>query len=311
MSSYLSHDMLIRRFRIRGTIRTDTRIHIGSGEEGMVFGDADTFQIKIYKNGISLPYIPGSSLKGIFRSSAEGILKAIKKKVCLLEKDSNCFNIGREVGRLAKSNDKEKIIKKLNEFCFGCKIFGGHGYASHIFFSESYPRDITSVSYDISPGIAINRRDGTTMERALFSFEHINPMSEFSFEVKVINLPNFLFGLIIKIIYLINKGVILIGGKKRAGLGKVTIILDNVIFEQFQTNNSRQEDENQKVILDLATIDRVSQDEITISKLSELGLNDFNIDISLSDLKNKNKEDFSENLIKNLMEVWNQYVTYS
>ncbi len=312
MNSYLSHDTLMRRFKVYGRLRTDDRIHIGTGDYGdMVFEDADSLQIKITKDGLEFPYIPGSSLKGVFRSSVEGILHSVNKNVCLLQRNSKCFNLRKTLGNLSRNHNKAKIIKKLRDLCFACKIFGGHGYASHVFFSESYPLSKDSVSFDISPGIAINRIDGTTMRRALFSFEHINPNSEFSFEIRIKNLPNFLFGILMQVIYLINRGVILIGGKKRAGLGKVFIILDGLTFEQFAINTSAQKNDSHKINLEFERIGEISQKGIKIEKLQEVGVGDVDILIPISELKGKNEEDFSNNLIKYTMEAWKRYATSS
>lgn len=299
--SYLSHDVFLRSVDVSGTIEATSRLHIGTSRDIGIFEEADSLLIRINHNGIDLPYIPGSSLKGIFRSTVEFLLKSIGEKVCKpYDKYSECSEIGKDILNAYKEKDitKTKLINIISRFCFACQIFGGHNYASHVFISDCLPVDTSSVAFDISPGIAINRRDGTTIQGGLFTLEHINPNSRFNFQIRVDNLPNYLLGILFKVIYLINKGIVLIGGKKRAGLGYASIIIDKIIYKIGDKTFS----------LDYDALDNLTISNFKLNQLNEPDTEDYEINISLDKLKDKSKEEFSDIIIKYFMEAWDHFV---
>ncbi|GAH15382.1 unnamed protein product, partial [marine sediment metagenome] len=167
-----------------------------------------------------------------------------------------------------------------------------------IFISDSVPLDISSVAFDISPGISINRRDGTTIQGGLFTLEHINPNSKFNFQLRVNNLPNYLLGILFKVIYLINKGIVLVGGKKRAGLGYISIIIDKIIYKTSDKTS----------LLDYDDLDNLTIKDFKLEQLNESNIKDYEINIPLSDLKEKSREEFSDILIEYFMEAWDKFV---
>ena len=297
--SYLSHDIFLRSVNISGIIKATSRIHIGTSRDIGIFEEADSLLIRINHNGIDLPYIPGSSLKGIFRSTVEFLLDSIGEKVCKpYDKNSKCSNVGKEILNANKERDDKKLIEAIRRLCLACKIFGGHNYASQIFISDSVPLDISSVAFDISPGISINRRDGTTIQGGLFTLEHINPNSKFNFQLRVNNLPNYLLGILFKVIYLINKGIVLVGGKKRAGLGYISIIIDKIIYKT----------SDKTYLLDYDDLDNLTIKDFKLEQLNESNIKDYEINIPLSDLKEKSREEFSDILIEYFMEAWDKFV---
>ncbi|MHA1250703.1 MAG: type III CRISPR-associated RAMP protein Csx7 [Candidatus Helarchaeota archaeon] len=298
--NYLSHDIFLRSLKIKGEIITKSRIHIGSTRDIVAFERADSLLSKIFFQGQDLPYIPGSSLKGIFRTVSENILESIGFNVCELnDRESSCFKTGQDILVYAQAGDNKKILEELNNFCFACKIFGGTNYNSHIIFSDANPLNINSVATGIAPGIAINRMDGTAIQGGLFHYEYILPGSKFSFQIIIKNLPNFLIGLIFKVLHLINKNIVLIGGKKRAGLGEISILINEL---DFISNN---ESENFKINFENFR----NFDFIVIPALNCENINDdLAVKISLTKLKDKGELEFSENIIENFMEVWDNYV---
>ncbi|MEE9378974.1 MAG: CRISPR-associated RAMP protein Csx7 [Candidatus Lokiarchaeia archaeon] len=293
--NYLHHDVFTRTIRISGNIKTISRIHIGSGDVEATFEETDSPLIRVTIDGTNLPYIPGSSLKGVFRSTVEAILKSVNEYACLLKRKGPCFQNAKLILEASKMKKYDAIKKAVENYCFACKIFGGPGYFSNIFISDCIPSSSSTISFDVSPGIAINRRSGTTMPGALFTFEHINPNSLFNFQFQVKNLPNYLIGLIFYVIFLINKGVVLIGGKKRAGLGIIEIIIDSI---EILTSEG-------KKCINLKEINSLNLKEYQIEKITN---NDFDINLDIESLLNKSAEEFSENIINKFRNVWDLYV---
>ena len=91
---------LIKKIRIKATIKAITGLHIGGGSENVEIGGIDTAVIKLGSKG-NQPYIPGSSLKGKMR--------------CLLEQAAGIAEIGgNDQGEAKKINNLFGIIKGNN-----------------------------------------------------------------------------------------------------------------------------------------------------------------------------------------------------
>lgn len=299
--SYLGHDIFLRSLKISGTIEAKSRLHVGAGRDVSSFEESDSPLIRVNFKGFKLPYIPGSSLKGIFRSTVEYLLTSIGEKVCeTYDNRSRCFMAGKQILDENRSHNYNELINAIKNLCGACKIFGGHNYSSHIFISESIPIDTASVGFDISPNIAVNRRDATAIKGGLFTLEHINPNSRFNFQIQINNLPNYLIGLVFKVIYLINNGIVLVGGNKRAGLGHIFITLDKIDFRFVK--------EGKDFSINYNLIDNSTLDNYKCERLEESESLDYDIIIPLSELKGKTKEEFSRIIIKYFMEAWNKYV---
>ena len=299
--SYLGHDIFLRSLKISGLIETKSRLHIGAGRDVSSFEEADSPLIRVNFKGIDIPYIPGSSLKGIFRSTTEHLLSSIGEKVCEpYDNRSNCFMAGKQLLDANRSHNYEKSINAISNLCLACKMFGGHNYSSHIFISESIPINTASVGFDISPNIAINRRDGTAIQGGLFTLEHINPNSRFNFQIQIKNLPNYLVGLIFMVIYLLNSGIVLVGGNRRAGLGKIHITLNKIDFKSIEKESN--------FSIDYDLINSSTIDNFKCERLEESESPDYDIIIPLNELREESREEFSQIIIKYFMEAWNKYV---
>ncbi len=292
--SYLHHNRFKRTIRVIGNLKTIGRVHIGSGDYQTTYEKArrsHSAHIRIGVEGEDVPYIPGSSLKGVFRTVVESILVSVGKYTCLIEKESHCKDIENKIKNANMANNYEEINNLLKQFCFACKIFGGPGYASNIFVSDCLPIP-KSVGYDTSLGIAINRLDGVAARGAIFSYEHINPNSMFDFHFKSTNLPNYLMGLVFYAIFLINKGIVLIGGKNRAGLGNVNIVINSL---EIQTPEERS----------TISYETIEEGE---SKLSALHPGDTEIKLNIENPSNLTLENFSDLLINQFRGAWDWYV---
>ncbi len=199
-------DKLLCRYIIKGKLVNLQQFHIGgAGDGGLKDSLVDNGFIRIYRGEQLIPYIPGSSLKGVFRSFLERIARVRGDKVCdPLDHQTNCQN--------------------SEDICVICAIFGSQQIASHLLISDAYPG-----SYKMSPkpGVAINRVTGAAQRGALYNFETINPLSEFDFEMIIENIN--LKGSSSEAVYIrflldeLIKGNLKIGGKTSAGLGSIQL----------------------------------------------------------------------------------------
>ncbi len=79
---------LISRYLFQGTIQFQSALHIGGG-----MADTPVTDSPVVRTPDGLPYIPGSSLKGVFRSTVEKFVEHIPKlRTCFLSDGKDCFH---------------------------------------------------------------------------------------------------------------------------------------------------------------------------------------------------------------------------
>jgi CRISPR/Cas system CSM-associated protein Csm3 (group 7 of RAMP superfamily) len=152
---------------------------IKSGIEGGA--DPSVPDMQFVRSGGSL-YIPGSSLKGVFRSYAEKIVRTVGAECCNPfdndDKSPTCF-CGKKLGQ----GDGSTIYKKS---CLICRLFGSTSMASRIKFNDAYPADGHNPTTETRTGVAIDRILGS-VAHGPFDFEVV---TQTQFETSV-HLRNF------------------------------------------------------------------------------------------------------------------------
>ncbi|WP_188597064.1 type III CRISPR-associated RAMP protein Csx7 [Thermocladium modestius] len=211
-------DILARRVKIYGKIETLAPLRIGKGREETNPESAATMQI--IRTYDEKPLIPGSSWKGIFRSTGEKIAKENRIFTCTGLTRQTCMDkILSQVQSLMSKNIDEAIKLVWDETCINCKIFGAPSLYSAISIFDSIAEKF-NIGY--RPMIAISRDTGAVTRSALATTEYVEPGSIFPFLLIGNNLPNYAIGYIIKIMRYINDGLVQIGGNKSRGFGFIT-----------------------------------------------------------------------------------------
>lgn len=236
----ISHDTLLRMIAFKGKLVTTSPIHVGAGRAAEP-GAIDLTFIRISHAGVHEPYIPGSSLKGILRSTSEALVNALGMQdkgiwACdPLSRQNNCGALLRRVCEdlLAKGAAKQDVVKQVvNKLCIACQIYGSTIFGSPLSVYDAYPfiNDSGKPTYElgVKAGIAIGRDTGAVARGALYHVEYVTPGSEFNLGATAKNLPNYLVGLIATTITEINAGRTLIGGQKSRGMGQVKMMFSEV-----------------------------------------------------------------------------------
>ena len=219
---WFTHSVIYRTIEVFVKYITKSPLRIGSGKGKSPTSSVDLQVITMNINGIEVPFVPGSSLKGVFRSSSEFIARSYGINACMMgEGCKNNYDLNLQL--FMKNGDFESIINTLSKYCLICKIFGSASYYSHVSFSDAYPKNQVP-GRGVKTGIAIDRRSGAVKMGALYTVEFVLPGSEFEGSIKFYNLPNYAIGLISTVINNINLGVIKIGGFKSKGFGNVEVI---------------------------------------------------------------------------------------
>jgi len=232
---WLSHSVLLRETIFEGYIVNLEPLRIGSGREPPLEAPVDLAVLRVRYNGIDVPYIPGSSLKGVFRSYATLLAKHKGLKVCTGLSKETCGEtkvidgkkLNDYIDELMKRSSEDAIKVFYENSCLMCKIFGSTRYMSKVSFSDAYPIDenkqIIDVRTGVRTGIAIDRRTGAVQAGALYRVEFIEPGARFKFNIRCRNLPNYAIGMLSLILKRMNEGLIKVGGFKSRGFGTVKV----------------------------------------------------------------------------------------
>lgn len=226
---WLSASKLLRDFNIEVTVENLSPLRVGSGREASLGSPVDLAVMRISYGGVMIPYIPGSSIKGVFRSTAISIVRGRGIDVCNGLPRDNCLEKSGEGGislmqiidRTMRSEGSIRAMKIFaDNACLLCKIFGSPHYASKVIFTDAYPTDKgRSPTTGLKTGVAINRRTGAAHPGALFTVEYVEPGAEFRFSILCRNLPNYALGIISTILLMLRDGMVRFGGFKTRGFG--------------------------------------------------------------------------------------------
>ncbi len=227
-------EKLKSRYVINGKVVMDTGLHIGSGEDSF---ETDALVIK---DAYGKPYIPGSSFKGILRSTVERIVPNLDGfRTCALIKGANCATVNE-----AKKNQFKARLKgdeegdPLDLICDTCKLFGSTVVASKIKVPDLYVSEPYIGVFEKRDGVGIDRDTETAAEGAKFDYEVIPSQTGFAFEMIGENLDErdkFLlaFGL-----REMQSGMVSLGGNKSRGLGAFRLVIEEVTHLDFVNKKS-------------------------------------------------------------------------
>ncbi|BBG23167.1 hypothetical protein IC006_0451 [Sulfuracidifex tepidarius] len=215
-------DVLVREAVISGEVVNETPLRIGVGRDNLdLLSTANQALLRVRMGEDRVPVIPGSSWKGVFRSTGERLMRGRGVSVCTgLTKQTCVDKIEDELESLLKRGNYDDAVRLVWEgTCINCKVFGAPHVRASVSFFDSYPKTPTSYEIGTRPMIAINRETGSVSERALVTMDYVEPGSVFTFRINMMNPTNYVIGYIISIIREIDQGLTQVGGNKSRGFG--------------------------------------------------------------------------------------------
>lgn len=208
--------------------------------------------VRCTHNGNKTVYLPGSSIKGVFRSRYEQIAQALKENsVCNIfanatDSSSDKKSFSGRINKLEENNGKldgsgrysescsgrikilEKSKGKLDgsgryrKSCLACKLFGNLSLGSRITFTDAYPSKDTELVLGLRHGIGIDRITGAVKGTALYDIE-VMESGSFDFEIRLQNFELYQLYLILWIIQDIDEGKVTIGMGGSRGNGHLRL----------------------------------------------------------------------------------------
>lgn len=218
------------RWIITAILQTKTAISIGSRISLLPSGS----DLPVIKTPEGIPFIPGSSLKGIIRSYVERLVRTMdelkityngeklwacdpvdKEKCCIRAKEKE------ELWEKSKGDDKRFTTLIWQNSCTVCRLFGSQWLASRVFVKDAFLTNQENLLRltEVRDGVAIDRDLGTAKHRMKYDFETVPKGAEFGLNIIFENAEEWEVGLLILALEMINRGELPIGGKSTRGLG--------------------------------------------------------------------------------------------
>lgn len=209
-------------------IKPDGPVLIKSGIETV--SGPDMAFVRVWRNGQEEIYLPGSSLKGVFRSHAERIARTLNQAAACnpfakVEEDASfcglIFDRRKKISTLPDPEDKADLANQTayRESCPICKLFGSTWYAGRLATSDAYAEGPVPRPQQ-RDGVGIDRFTGGAAHGVKFDMEVVN---EGTF-VTTLHLRNFelwQLALVGFVLADLHDGLVRIGAAKSRGLGRV------------------------------------------------------------------------------------------
>ena len=206
-----------------GKLKLKSAMHIGGGEINLRGTDSP---IVLTPDG--KPFIPGSSFKGVFRSTVEKLVGVIPNQTtCFLSDEGNCptadqekFNERRRDGNWSEAELADTLDQEL---CHTCKLFGSPFSASKVYFNDLYVEEWAETT-QVRHGVAIDRDSERARDQLLYDYEVVSVGSTFEMEITLENPSDTDLGLVCVGLNEFVSGIGGIGGMRSRGLGNCQII---------------------------------------------------------------------------------------
>jgi CRISPR-associated RAMP protein (TIGR02581 family) len=185
-------------------------------------------------------FIPGSSLKGVFRSHIEKVVGSLKPHVACYPFEGNSEakpadreqrqrdfrdSCGGMFTQYAKRSDEHRTyLENITDrvyaaSCPVCRLFGSTGFIGRIAIGDAY-----LVSKEIKEqrdGVGIDRLTGGSSHGAIFELEVVSTGVEFETDIHLRNFEIWQLGMLFVVLQDLEDELIHIGSGRSRGLGKV------------------------------------------------------------------------------------------
>lgn len=222
---------LVNEARLSLTITTTGPVLVRSGHATL--SGPDMTPVLTYRDGDWQVYLPGSSLKGVFRSHLEKIGRTLNQNNAICnpfhkhpKSDAFCGS------RLQRRKDSGKTIDSQTAYRFSCpicRLFGSTEFIGRISINDAYLVDFNGRNpVEIRQGVGIDRLTGGSFGGALFDLEVISSGVSFQTEIYLRNFEIWQLGMLLLLAQDMQDGLIRIGSGRSRGLGSVKGATDAV-----------------------------------------------------------------------------------
>ncbi|MCS7015039.1 MAG: CRISPR-associated RAMP protein Csx7 [Gemmatales bacterium] len=222
------------RYFVTGALRARTALSIGSRASLMPTGS----DLPVIKTPEGVPFIPGSSLKGVLRAFTERLVRTLEQlgkringqvvSACdPLDEDQRCVTPKIKEQISEKAADERTFTEKLWEkSCTVCRLYGSQWLASRVSFQDAVLRNAESLVRltEVRDGVGIDRDLGTARTGIKFDFETVPAGAEFDLNLVLENVDDWEVGLVLVALEALGNGHLALGGKTTRGLGWMELV---------------------------------------------------------------------------------------
>jgi CRISPR-associated RAMP protein (TIGR02581 family) len=203
-------------------------------------------------DGRETVFLPGSSIKGVVRSSAERILRTVARPerqshaACdplnhKLPCQSDASKLGDERGRDRGGDRLAHPMADVHRMlCLACRTFGSQAMAGRVRFRDALPTADSLEAANLTgerAGVSIDRRTGGPSRGKLYQSEVVTG-GVFETTIDLQNVQLWQLGLVGLVLEDVDMGLSRLGSAKTRGLGVFQVLPQELRFRQVGTSAS-------------------------------------------------------------------------
>ncbi|MCK6512092.1 CRISPR-associated RAMP protein Csx7 [Myxococcota bacterium] len=180
---------LQNRVRLSGKLVFRAAFHLGTGNESESGTD-----MSVLLDYAGKPLLPGSSLKGVFRSTTERLCHFLGASTCFLDKHQGvCAGGNQELSKryleaLHRAKSEHEIESILDKhLCDICKLFGSSLAKGKVYFQDG-PCSSWAGALERRDGVGIDRDAGTAVPNVKYDYDVVPAGAQFDFLLQAENI---------------------------------------------------------------------------------------------------------------------------
>ena len=236
----------------------------------------DMKPVQTYRNGKTEVYLPGSSLKGVFRSHIERVIRTLNDGVvcnpfvkmedrrvekqthgvvCSDYADVSCgdkFEIRQKDefhhrDGFRRRRSKEDLSNKhiyhiYRDSCPICRLFGSTSFIGRVAISDAYLTEGSQKRIEQRDNVGIDRFTSGAANGAKFDLEVVSSGVMFETSIHMRNFEVWQLGMLMLIVQDLEDGLIRIGSGRSRGLGSITGKISEVLVNYIGVVNGKPAD---------------------------------------------------------------------
>ncbi|MCB9765191.1 MAG: CRISPR-associated RAMP protein [Alphaproteobacteria bacterium] len=235
---FVGFDRIVARHTLSARLVAKTAFRIGAGRSL----DAVTTDLPVVRSGDDRLVVPGSSLKGVFRSAAEGLLASIGPRdgqdlACDLFADPCWKGTDEEERAWKREVDRLPVGERIranreclqSRLCQACATFGAPGLSAVIRFADAL---VEGARVSVRDGVGMSRDLGRAQDGLKYDFEVVEPGASIPLEIRFENAADWQVGLVLAVLDMIHEGEVRIGGFGSRGLGWFVKVEEPTVFRR-------------------------------------------------------------------------------
>jgi CRISPR-associated RAMP protein (TIGR02581 family) len=197
-------------FDYRLTCRTG--LHIGAGKSADLAGS----DLPVMRDGGGRPLIPGSSLRGVLRAGIASFSDALRLDTVLSRAEASLADLPADFLEGWKTLG---LVDRL--FGAAADRAGAFSYGSRLQISDGLCTG--EVAVELRDGVGIDRETRTARQGVKYDLEVVPAGTCFLGRVRFKNPADYELGLLAQVLWMLDQGLLLLGGKSARGLGWVQV----------------------------------------------------------------------------------------